>query len=466
MKRPGKVFKGIVILAVLVMVFGMVTFAEDSTRFVPGTTINGISAGGLTVEEAKTKIEEFYTKEYRLSLVRKGKTKEYISGTELGCHAVVTGDLKAILDKQNADGRNSGPAANNSFPVQVNISYDEAALLAKIGALECIAGDYVTVTRNARISDYQEGQPFTIIPEVYGNSLDVDLVTAIVKEAVANGRTEIDLAETGCYHTVTVTAADEQMKNLCNTMNQLREMVITYTMGDAVEELQGKTICSWITGAESGVISVNRDMAAAYIKTLADKYDTANTMRTFQTASGREVSLTGPFGWKLDQAFETDALIAMIQTGQTQTREPQYTQSAVSRTLPDWGNTYVEIDMTAQHVYMIKDGAVAWDAPCVTGNIAKGHTTPEGIYSLNYKQRDKVLRGAKQADGSYEYESPVKYWMPFNGGIGLHDADWRSKFGGAIYQNSGSHGCINLPPDKTPALFDLVYAGIPVLCYN
>ena len=80
--------------------------------------------------------------------------------------------------------------------------------------------------------------------------------------------------------------------------------------------------------------------------------------------------------------------------------------------------------------------------------------------------KDRILRGAKKADGTYEYESHVDYWMPFNGGIGFHDATWRSKFGGTIFQTSGSHGCINLPPEKASVLYDLIYKGMPVLCYQ
>ena len=72
--------------------------------------------------------------------------------------------------------------------------------------------------------------------------------------------------------------------------------------------------------------------------------------------------------------------------------------------------------------------------------------------------------GAKKADGTYEYESHVDYWMPFNGGIGFHDASWRNKFGGTIYQTSGSHGCVNLPPASVPAFYDMLYKGIPVIC--
>lgn len=176
--------------------------------------------------------------------------------------------------------------------------------------------------------------------------------------------------------------------------------------------------------------------------------------------------MTGPYGWKIDQTAETDNLVLMAQTGINQEREVQFSQQAASHSAADWGNTYAEVDFGAQHVYMYENGALTWDAPCVTGNVSKNYTTPEGIYSLTYKQTDRVLRGAKQADGTYEYESHVDYWMPFNGGIGFHDASWRSKFGGTIYQYSGSHGCINLPVDKAKLLYEKVYKGMPVLCHN
>ena len=109
--------------------------------------------------------------------------------------------------------------------------------------------------------------------------------------------------------------------------------------------------------------------------------------------------------------------------GQAQAdREPVYSQKAASREGTDWGTTYVEVDLGGQHVYMFKEGQIVWDAPCVTGNVSKDYTTPSGIYSLTYKEKDRILRGKKKPDGTYEYESHVDYWMPFNGGIGLHDA--------------------------------------------
>lgn len=55
----------------------------------------------------------------------------------------------------------------------------------------------------------------------------------------------------------------------------------------------------------------------------------------------------------------------------------------------------------------------------VSGNLAKGWGTPAGSYPLAYKQKNAVLKGEN-------YRTPVNYWMPFNNGIGMHDAKWRA----------------------------------------
>ena len=75
------------------------------------------------------------------------------------------------------------------------------------------------------------------------------------------------------------------------------------------------------------------------------------------------------------------------------------------------------------------------------------------------KREDVVLKGE-------DYESPVKLWMPFTYlGEGLHDADWRSEweFGGTTYINSGSHGCVNLPPEYAKKIFENLDVWTPVL---
>lgn len=457
--------RGFLLAAAFMAAGTMTVLADDASQFVSGTKINGVSVGGMTVEQAKVQIEGFYGTAYSLRLEEKGGKEETIKGTEIGYQAVLTDGLQAVLDQQNSTGRAAGPDADNTHTLKSTASYDEGLLAARLDTLECVNGSSVVTTANAYVTPWQEGVPFSIVPEVQGNSVNKEKLAETVKAALNDGIKALNLEGTGCYDAVTVTSEDAGLKAQCDAMNMLREMSITYTFGEKSQVLGGEEICSWVQGMADGVILVDQGKAAAYVQSLASQYDTAGRERVFHTTDGRDLTLKGPYGWQMNQAGETEALIAMIRTGQTQSREPVYSQTAADRN-NDWGSTYVEADLAAQHVYMYQDGVLVWDAPCVTGNVSKNYTTPAGIYSLTYKQTDRILRGAKKADGSYEYESHVDYWMPFNGGIGFHDADWRSKFGGTIYQTSGSHGCVNLPPAKAKVLYGLIYKGIPVICHN
>ena len=446
---------------------GTAVMAEDANTFVAGTSVNGLGIAGLTTEEAAERINGFYASEYKLTIKEKDGKEEVITGPEIGfVVGIPDGSLQEILNQQNAAGRPFGPDVNNKHRIQLASTFSEEALNQKISGLACISGTGIVTTADARVSDYQEGQPFTIIPEVRGNNVDTAKTEEVIRAAVKSGAAEVDLAASGCYMEPQILAGDESLKNLCDTMNRCRKMTITYTIGEESRLLDSATICSWLLGTQNGEIQVKRDAAAAWVQELANQFDTSGKPRIFRTATGRDVEVTGPYGWKIDVAGETDALIGMIRTGQTQNREPKYAMTAAAHGPQDWGATYVEVDLTGQHVYMTKDGAVVWDSPCVTGNVSRDYTTPPGIFPLTYKERDRVLRGAKRADGTYEYESPVSYWMPFNGCIGLHDSNWRGSFGGNIYKTNGSHGCINLPPSKVPALYEMVYKGMPVICYN
>lgn len=443
------------------------TVYGDENIFLKGSQVNGLDVGEMTVEQAAAYITNYYATEYALTIHEKGGQTETIAGSEIGFTATLPeGSLDQALQQENAAGGQVGPGLGSRSQIQMAVNYNVDALNAKIEALNCVSGEGVIPTTDACVSGYQEGQAFTIIPEKQGNDLDLDITKQVIQNAVFAGAREVDLEASGCYRTPKIRKDSPELLNLLETMKLCQNMTITYVIGENQEVLDPGTICSWLTGTQDGEIQVNRDLVTQYIQALAGKYNTAGTERTFHTATGRDVAVAGPYGWAINQAAEVEALIGMIRTGQSQSREPEYSSQAVDHSAAEWGMTYAEVDLTGQHVYMTVNGAVVWDAPCVTGNTSKGNGTPAGIYSIAYKERDRVLRGERRADGSYEYESPVSYWMPFNGGIGFHDANWRGSFGGTIYQTNGSHGCVNLPPSAVPALYDLVYKGMPVICYN
>ena len=245
-------------------------------------------------------------------------------------------------------------------------------------------------------------------------------------------------------------------------------MSVTYQMPNKqTEVLDGLTIASWVNGSKGLTVSVDAAKVADYVQGLRNKYDTPTGTQTWQSADGTTKSIKTNYGWHIDQTKETEALIANIQSLQSVTREPVYSSRAAQTAMPQWGKTFVEIDISSQHVYFYQDGNCVWDSKCVTGTATDpDRATPTGVFALKYKQRDRVLRGRiNPQTGKPSYESPVAYWMPFNGNIGLHDANWRSSFGGNIYLKSGSHGCINLPPKNAKTLYELITPGtVIVVC--
>lgn len=138
----------------------------------------------------------------------------------------------------------------------------------------------------------------------------------------------------------------------------------------------------------------------------------------------------------------------------------QTQQTPDARQNPYGNVNCVEIDLTNQMVYAYNGLQCVLASQCVTGRVINGHATPAGNYKIYSKERNRTLKGYNE-DGS-KYASFVSFWMPFNGGIGLHDATWRTNFNADVYYNYGSHGCINMPYDFAAALYNIVYVGMPV----
>jgi lipoprotein-anchoring transpeptidase ErfK/SrfK len=149
-----------------------------------------------------------------------------------------------------------------------------------------------------------------------------------------------------------------------------------------------------------------------------------------------------------------------LEQGKNVVHEPIFeTKGAAYTEINDIGDSYVECDLGQQHIYVYIDGKVVMESDCVSGSVASGRETPEGVYEISLVKTPAILIGE-------DYETPVTFWMPFtNNGIGFHDATWRSKFGGEIYRSSGSHGCVNLPYAAAQELFNIAYVGLPVVCY-
>lgn len=450
-------------LLAVILVAGGAVYAymgqQYRSVFFPNTVINGLEASGKTVDQVKTMIASGI-EGYTLTLQTRGGGQEEIAGTDISLHSEYDGTLESVLAAQNPLYWGSHTRKSSEYEISAMIAYDQELLEQKLKGMDCLNQEKMKMPVNAGLSDYIEGTGYQIVPEDQGNFLIYDKVLQGVTEAIAGLKSTVSLEELDAYEKPAVTAADAGLADRAAQWNRYAGVKVTYQFGGSTETLGGDQIHTWLTADGQGSPVLDETKVAEYVKGLAKTYNTAYQSKQLKTSYGKTVTISGGnYGWRINQSEETAALTGILRSGEGQTREPVYSQKAANHGASDYGDTYVEINLTAQHLFFYKNGSLVVQSDFVSGNESKGWSTPAGAYPLTYKQRDATLKG----EG---YATPVSYWMPFNGGIGMHDAPWRGTFGGAIYKTGGSHGCVNLPPAVAKTIYENISAGIPVLCYH
>ncbi len=432
---------------------------QYETVFFPSTVINGVEAGGRTVEEMEDLILSGVDG-YTLTLVERGGKTEEITQEDIGLRSEFDGSLEEYLEAQDPMEWWSRRNQRTEYEIDTMILYDQELLEEKISSLSMFDKAQIREPEDAYLSDYIPGEGFKVLDGDPGNVPDREIVSKAIEEAVKNLKPQLVVEDLDAYKKPAVNSQDPGLNALANRLNKYANMTVTYEFGEKQEVLDGGTIVDWLSVDDKGEVSVSREGVAAYVKDLAADYNTAYQKKTLKTSYGDTVEITkGFYGWRINQEEETEALYGILLSGESQSREPIYTQTAASHGENDYGDTYVEINLTAQHLFFYKDGKLVVESDFVSGNERRGNSTPSGAYPLTYKQKGAVLRGAT-------YATPVTFWMPFNGNIGMHDATWRGSFGGNIYKTNGSHGCINLPYGAAKTIFENIEKGIPVLCYH
>lgn len=458
-KKNGKkhvILTLILIVTVLAVIYvGFAIFFQTHFNF--GTTIDGISVGGCSAE----KVEQFIKNEvenYSLRLIEREDGEEAITGNSIAIAPIFNGEVERLLQEQNGFAWIVTLFQKEELALEKVVTFDEKALEQELKSLECVKPKNQREPVNASYSEYTK-DGYILVPADYGTTIDMAGFKRAVSNAILTLEDEIILEENGCYVEPQIGDDNEKLLALLDDLNSYAGTVITYTFGKEKEVLDGKTISDWISD-ENLQILVDRDAVAEYVKTLAKTYNTAYRPKTLLTSYGKEVTISnGSYGWKIDQTEEIEQILADLKAGEAVEREPVYSQTANSREENDYGDSYVEINLTAQHLFVYKDGELIVESDFVSGDVAKGHTSPTGAYGVTYTTTNAVLRGE-------DYATPVKYWMPFAGDVGMHDATWRRSFGGGIYLTNGSHGCINLPLSVAKTIYNTIEKGYAVLVYT
>lgn len=454
----GGVLAGICLIYVAISVYFM-------SHFFVNTKINGKNFSGKTASDVE-KYLQTNIKDYKLTILENEGRQDVISGSEIGLEYRAGTEAEKLLKDQNGFAWPKAFFTENSRKVSVNVSYNEESLNQRISQLSCLQTEQ-TPAENAKPEF--DGNQYVIKPEVYGNAVDKERLTEQVKVHITEFQPQLDMVETKCYAKPKYVEDSKEVQEVCDAMNKYVNASITYPMNEPVV-VDKALISQWLQVDGEMKVSLNTEAMKQWFTAFGDKYDTQGTTRTFTTPAGKSATVTGgTYGWSIDEDTELVNLQNSILNGEVVTREPAYYAggTAAAHSGQDWGNTYAEVDMSAQHMWYVQNGQVVLETDVVTGEPIPSRITPEGVYSLMWKQRDATLVGdIKPETGKPEYETDVAYWMQVtSSGVGFHDAIWQTAFGGTLYQipGTGSHGCINMPLDQAGALFNMIEPGTPVI---
>ncbi|AQP53957.1 hypothetical protein CBF34_04980 [Vagococcus penaei] len=447
-------------VAIVVGVFAFYAYQVSvfQDHFFNKTTIGSVDVGQLTKAEAKEKLAT-QLKSKKFDIKDNQDIIESIPKNELG----ITYEIDKTVDHQMAQ-QNPWlwfmtylPSAKTVHAIE-STSTDEKVLDQKMATIKeklTKINESRTHTTDAQI--VAKDGDFSIEDEVQGTDINIDDAIKAIKKDIQAGKSDIDLNQ--FVKKPTITASDKQLTESLSAIEQLTEKEISYSINGEKIIVPKETVAEWVT-YKDGKVDLKTDVVTAYVSELGQKYNTSTNPTNFKSTKRGEVSVpAGAYSWTINTDAEAAELTKQILSGKEVANRVPLFQGSASPASSLIGNTYIEVDLQAQHMWLYQDGKVTLDTPVITGKPST--PTPPGVFYVWNKERDAILRGE-------DYASPVDFWMPIDWtGVGIHDSPWQNAnaYGGTSYKTVGSHGCINTPPAVCAKLFSLIDTGIPVVVF-
>lgn len=450
--------KIMIFLSVLVLILALGACSQQQAQesaspastteytFPQGTTVLSVDISGLTQDAAWLKLEEAAA-EYHLDLTVDGVTAS-VTALEI--------DLSCAQDVFMVDAERMAQGLSAEFSDLIR--YNEGKLRSWMHRHFNKA-----VTEGGIVFDEASGQ-YIALPQADGQSSNPNELSIAVRQTIGTLTPQQTLSGVSQILRPTRSSEEQAVKDALALANKMIGVKLSYVFAPEGEDsvtvdIPAETIRSFVTLDEDGFTPViHEDNLDAYVAELSEKYSVEGTTGSFVTTHGDTLDYTVSYnGQDVDSWELAEDIITCMQEGISETRDAPY-EDVGDPDMP-YGGTYVEVDLSSQHVWFYKNGERIVSTSMVSGKVAEGWMTPTGVYSLYEKDYAVYLEGA-------DYTTYVNFWMPFLGGYGLHDATWRGSFGGDIYHYDGSHGCVNLPYDAAAEIYDNISVGTKVILYG
>lgn len=446
MKRIYTILLALLLLCLCACDGGVTPSAKEFT-FPENTVIAGVDVADLTKDEAWNKLEETAAG-YVLNL--------NVDGNEV---TVSAKDMGLSCSKEDfmaaADAMEAGTEADASRVIRFQDAKLRLALNRQLNR----------PSQDAQLVYDETSGEYVLQPHAEGLKTDHSALAVALKETIRTLTPQQTMTGFSEVLTPAYAADGENVLLALEKINKMIGVELSYVFGaegsaPIVQTIPTDIIRSFIITGEDGFSpAVDEAAVALYAEELAATYSIQPHLgNSFLTTNGEVLDMVLPYeGCTVDTNFLTYDLIMCISNGISAERTASY----IGNGNPDlpYGGTYAEVDLTAQHLWYYKDGECLVDTDLVSGCVDLNMQTPIGNFYIYARSRGTYLEGPG-------YKSWVNYWMPFTGGYGLHDALWRDEFGGDIYLDDGSHGCVNLPLDAASTLFNNSTWGTRVILHG
>ncbi len=316
-----------------------------------------------------------------------------------------------------------------------------------------------------------DGQ-LTVVADKDGFRVDQKLLDSIIRSSIADGKDK-NLKLSPVSVKAPFLAADTAKAKQQADAILLRTVVLNYDGRQFIPDRA--TIGRWLefrhTINSDGTIAlgvyISREQILGYLQSVANQVNVAPKNKKVNIRNGvSSVEQEGQNGSAILQAVAADAIMAAIESKSVsinlQTQPIAFKTETNSSVSLEYGR-YIEVNLSRQQLWAYQDNQVIFSTPITSGATGAGFPTVTGLFSIYAKETARYLNGRPYG---WDYNVYVDYWMPFYGGYGLHDADWRSAFGGQDYYYGGSHGCVNMPKASAAFLYGWASIGTPVWVHN
>jgi lipoprotein-anchoring transpeptidase ErfK/SrfK len=302
-----------------------------------------------------------------------------------------------------------------------------------------------------------EDNGFSLEEEFQGTEVDTALLRIRMKKLIQQKGNSIDLTKADLYLKPKFTKDSEELKVAKKELEECLKSVVKINFESKSFTLDKRTFGPWLSLDAGLKVKVDYISTQTYLQKLAKEIEKplGQVLEELAKLDPMDTTNQEQF-YRMNIPNEIDELIKLIPAGKQAKREIVLVKRGLPKGIKEGLTDFVEVSISQQKLWLFKGGSLVLETDVVTGNEKLERNTPIGDYKILVKVRNKTLKGPG-------YASFVSYWMPFYKGYGLHDATWRRRFGANIYQNGGSHGCVNIPPKMAPIVYDNVVVGMPVL---